>query len=284
VETAAAAGAVTRQFTGRIDPDAIAAFAAATNDANPRYQDGSAVPPLFTGALVLGAQIEANGLGFGPVRITGSTGGVHGEHQVSFVRPCVAGMALRWVGSTHSVRQTTGGVLVTLRIAVTDEAGDTRVDHLWSNFLPGAEVDRDFGPPVPDHAFLEAARPRPVGAARVMIDRDQGFRYAGVSGDHIGHSMDDLTAREEGFPGKIIQGMCSFGLASGAVVDMVADGDPDRLSRLAVRFAAPVFPRRELSVGVYDAGVGAGGGRSFAFEAEQDGRVVLKHGRAELRP
>lgn len=270
-----------RTFEGRVDPDASAAFALAANDHNPRYQEGTAVPPLFTGALVLDAQAEALGSGIGHDAVSGYRLSVHGEHDVYFRRPVRPGMELRWSGCTYSARQSKGGVLSAQRIGVTDADGTLLVEHLWSTFFAGGRLEREYGPSLPDHSFPEESRDRLVGEKALVVDRDQSFRYAGVSGDHIGHAVDDVVARSEGYPGKIIQGMCSFAMASGAVVDLAGAGDPERLLRLAVRFARPVRPGSELVIRVYDAGCA---GRAFVFEAEQDGEVVLKHGRAEVRP
>ena len=269
-----------RVYEGRVDDDASAAFALATNDHNVRYQEGSAVPPLFTGALIHGAQAEALSHGIGHDVVTGHRLAVHGEHDVYFHRPLRPGMELRWAGCTHSARQTKGGVLSTQRVAVTDSRDTLIVEHFWSNFFAGGRLPDPYGPPLPGHLFPAGARDRPVATQAVAVDRDQPFRYAGVSGDHIGHAVDDVVARSEGYPGKILQGMCTFAMACGAVVDLVAGGDPDRLLRLAVRFSRPVRPRRDLVVRVYDAPRSAG---RFAFEAEQDGVVVLKHGLAEVR-
>jgi acyl dehydratase len=94
--------------------------------------------------------------------------------------------------------------------------------------------------------------------------------------------MDDEIAREQGYPSKILQGMCTFALCSRAVVGIGASGDPRRLRRLAGRFSAPAFPRHDLDVEVYDAGAVGGGRRALAFEATQEGVTIIKHGRAEL--
>ncbi|HET6965888.1 MAG TPA: MaoC/PaaZ C-terminal domain-containing protein [Acidimicrobiales bacterium] len=270
-------------FAGRVDEDAAAAFALATNDANPRYQDGRAVPPLYTGAMILEAQVEAQISGIGHDDVTGWTIGVHGQHDVRFHQPVRPGAHLRYWGHTYSARQTKGGVLVAQLISVTDLDGQLLVEHLWSNFFAGGSIATEYGPPLPDHSFAERFRDRLVGTRAVPVHRDQAYRYAGVSGDHVGHAMDDEIARSEGFAGKILQGMCTFGLASGALVDMTADGDPDRIARLAVRFAAPARPSADIVVRVYAADRTESGARAYAFEAEQDGVFVLKHGRVELR-
>jgi acyl dehydratase len=274
----------TDYFEGRLDADAALAFAMATNDHNDRYLRGETVPPLCTVALIMPANWQAQRHAGGLGSIRGTRGSVHGEQDVFFWGPITPGMALRWRATTAGARQTRGGVAVVQRILITDEHGTLLVEHLWSNFHIGATIDADFGDPGVDHTFPEAARARPVGSRTVTVDRDQAFRYAGASGDRVGHSIDDDVARSEGYPSKILQGMCTFGLCSGAVVDVGADGDTSRLRRLAARFSAPAFPGRDLVVHVYDAGRTAEGSEALAFEATQHGVTVIKHGLAEFSP
>ncbi len=207
-------------YRGRVDEDAVAAYAMATNDPNVLYLEGTAVPPLFTVTMVLPSQWESSRSTSDRVTIQGARGGVHGEHDVYFwgiVRP---GMSLQWESGLHSVKQTKGGVLSTQRILVSDMDGTPLVEHLWSNFLIGATIDGDeFGPDLVDHLFPEEGRGPLIGRQTVPVDRDQAFRYAGVSSDHAGHAIDDAIAREQGYPSKILQGLCTFALCAGAVVD-----------------------------------------------------------------
>jgi acyl dehydratase len=276
--------ASTEFYEGRVDGDAAVAFALATNDRNDRYLRGEAVPPLFTVALILPANWEAQRMAVGLDSIRGARGSVHGEQDVFYWGAVKPGMPLRWQARTSGARQTRGGVAVTQSILITDADGAPLVEHLWSNFHIGATIDADFGDAGVDHTFPEEARTRLLGSRTVTVDRDQAFRYAGASGDRVGHSIDDDVARSEGYPSKILQGMCTFGLCSGAVVDVGAAGDTSRLRRLAARFSAPTFPGRDLVVRVYDAGPTAEGSQALAFEAIQDGVTVIKHGRAEFDP
>lgn len=273
----------TRTYSGRADPDAVYAFARATNDTNERYVAGDAVPPLFTASLILDSWSPANRDAASRAGITGYTGGVHGEHDIIYHSPVRPGAAVRWYAEPYGVRQVKGGALVTGRVLMSDLDGAPLVEHFWSSLYIGGKVRTEFGLEPPDHAFPPEARRHPAGSRTLFIDRDQAFRYAGVTGDRIGHSIDDEIARGEGFPGKIVQGLCTFGMCSAAAVDIIADGDPDRLGRLACRFAAPTRPDRELAVEFYDAGYSRAGGQQFAFEAVQGGVPVVKHGRVELR-
>jgi len=264
------------EFRGRVDEDAVIAFARATNDPGDLYADG-VVPPLFTTAVVHGAFGAAIRPMTASVAMQGGAGSVHAEHDIRLLRPMVPGMPIRWEAAPYSVRQTAAGVMLVIRIVVSDEAGLPLVEHYWSSLTIGATVDTESGADKPDHAFPASARSRPIGTGRISVDRDQSFRYGGVSGDRNGHAIDDEIARSEGFPGKILQGLCTFALASVAVVDVAAEGDARRLRRFAGRFSAPARPGRDLAVELYDAGEGA-----VAFEAWQDGVAVIKHGRAEL--
>jgi acyl dehydratase len=113
---------------------------------------------------------------------------------------------------------------------------------------------------------------------------DQAFRFAGVSGDHNLHAIDGQAAVAEGFADRILQGVCTMSMAAAAVVHLLADGDPGRLTRFACRFAAPVFARSVLRIDTFDAGSTGHGSRLVAVEAIAAGRTVLKHGLAEIRP
>jgi acyl dehydratase len=269
---------------GRVDADAAVAFALATNDHNQRYLRGELVPPLFTAAMILPASWEAQERGGGRDWVRGASGSVHGEHDVFYYGVITPGMALRWHAGTYGARQTRGGVVVSQRILVTDDHGAPMVEHFWSNFYIAGSIEGALGAAAPDHTFPDDARSRPFGSRTLVVDRDQAFRYAGVSRDHAGHAIDDEIARQEGYPSKILQGMCTFALCSGAAVDIGSGGDTSRLRRLAGRFSAPAFPNRDLVVTMYDAGRTAEGARALAFEAVQDGVTVIKHGLAEFSP
>ncbi len=227
---------------GYVDPDAVYAFARATNDANELYAIGERVPPLFTSSLLHDAWQAAHQQGTARAVITDYRGGVHGEHDVLFWAPIRPGMTVHWRAEPRSARRTKGGVVLTVALRITDSEGTPLVDHLWSSYFIGGRVANEFGPDLPDHSFPERARTNSLRSTTLFVDRDQGFRYAGVSGDRVAHSIDDEAARAQGYPGKILQGMCTFAMCSGAAVTTLAGGDPDRLHRMACRFAAPPAP------------------------------------------
>ncbi|MBI2877407.1 MAG: dehydratase, partial [Candidatus Tectomicrobia bacterium] len=69
-------------------------------------------------------------------------------------------------------------------------------------------------------------------------------------------------ARAAGFPGIILQGLCTMAFVGKAVVDAYLGGDPTHLKRLAVRFARPVRPEDVLTTQGW-------------LERESDGHLVL---------
>jgi acyl dehydratase len=276
-------GVVAGPVETTIDADHAAAYALATNDPNPAYLDEGIVPPVFTVSLGLALLGEANRLGVPAGAVRGATGGVHGEHDLVLHRVLRAGDFVRVTGTISGAYNTKGGAIVTCRILVTGENDEPYVEHLWSTFHIKGEVD-PVGDPLPDHSFPEEARSRPIGSLVIPVDRDQSFRYAGSSTDHAPMHVHDEMARRVGFPSKFMQGLCTFAMCSRAAVQVGAGGDPTRLRRMAVRFAAPVFPGNDLEVTEYDAGTGEDGGRRLAFEATSRGTTVIRHGLVELHP
>lgn len=265
-----------------VDGQRARAYAAATNDANGRYSDGSGVvPPVFAvvpawepmfGAVVAGVPAEHL-----PMLL-------HAEHDMRFVRPLAAGMNLATEAGVSNVRVRRSGTWLTVRVVSTDEdsaggaGGGLVVEQFASMFVRGWLAEEDLGADRPAHGFPDGARARPVAEVVRHVDDDQTFRYRDASGDTNPIHIDDEYARGAGLPGIIVHGLCTMAMCGSAVVDTVAGGDPARLGRLAVRFSKPVFPGTDLMVHLYDAGGGA-----YAFEAASDGVLVVKDGIAEVR-
>jgi acyl dehydratase len=266
---------------GRIDPDAAFAYALATNDPNDAYRHGDWVPPLFTSSLIGEGLIGAERYEDVTSRVRNVRGGVHGQHDVHLFRPFRTGMGIQWTARVYAGRQTSAGVLLTVRIVVWDLQGVELAEHFWSSLLIGGVLDVPFGPDIPDHRFPPRSMEK-IGRYSVEATRDQGFRFAGASGDRVSHSVDDEAARREGFAGKILQGLCTLGMCSGGIVQLGAGGDPDRVRRLAGRLSAPMYPGQMLEVDIHDAGRTSDGAQALAFQATAAGIVVVKHGWAEI--
>jgi acyl dehydratase len=263
-------------FAGALDPASIAAYAAATNDRNPGARAGKVVPPTYPVILVFDAQYAANAVVPRAVFESGRSG-VHGEHEVVLHRPLVAGESLTTWSEPFAIRSTRAGTRVVLHMEQYDADGQLAVEQWWTTFFAGSDLLADAGPEPPDHTFPESARERPVGSSTQHVDLDQPQRYAEVSNDWSGHHFDFEAAQRSGFDYLFAHGLCTMAMCSQAVAGLVADGDPSRVRRVAVRFASPTRLDEDLTVEVYEVDPMA-----YAFEATCAGAAVIKHGRLEL--
>ena len=126
----------------------------------------------------------------------------------------------------------------------------------------------------------EEAERRIVYEETTKVDEDQPVRYAEASGDRNPIHLDENVARMAGLRGVILHGMCTMGIASKAVVNGVARGDPTRVERIAVRFSRPVIPGDELTTRLWKTG-----DATYGFETYNGkGSAVIKQGQAEIAP
>ncbi|HUP84737.1 MAG TPA: MaoC/PaaZ C-terminal domain-containing protein [Acidimicrobiales bacterium] len=268
-------GTRSAEIRSTIDPDRAKQYAAATNDGNPAYSSGKYAPPVF-GVV---PTWEAIGLAVAAVVPPAQLMMVvHGEQDMHFHQPLLPGRELMTVAEAHSIRVGGSGTRFTTRVTSTDgETGDPVLEQYVTMFIRGLSEGEEAGPGKPDHTFSRGAAD-PVGSFTVHVDDDQTFRYHEASGDPMPIHLDDAFAKSVGLPGIIAHGLCTMAMTSQAVVETVADGDPGRIRRLAVRFAKNVFPGDDVTTTIYDAG-----DRAFAFEATTKlGDAVITNGRAEL--
>ncbi len=264
-------------FPGRLDPPVLRDFADATKDPSPRLRRGDVAAPGAMVTQLWDAQ-EASRSAFVPAAFqAAATGGVHGEHDLVVRRQILPGEPLWTWAEGLGARRAGANSRVVIRYTTFDSAGEIVVEQFWTTVWLGVACD-DMGRRPPDHSFPQDALPHPVGTWGVDIDHDMAHRYARVSGDWSPHHFDVTAARGSGAEGPFLHGLCTMALCARGVVALAADGDPERLSRIAVRFARPVLIGERLEVRVYDAGP-----RGYAFEAGSKGATVITHGRAELR-
>jgi acyl dehydratase len=264
--------------TAVIDPERAKAYAAATNDDNPAYESGKFAPPVF-GVV---PTWEAMGLAVGDI-VPGEALMmiVHGEQDMHFHKPLVPGTTIKTHAEAYSIRVGSSGTRLTVRVVSTDaETGETVLEQYVTTFIRGMADGESGGPEKPDHAFGadDPARQKQVAQHTTHVDDDQTYRYRDASGDMMPIHVDDDFAKSVGLPGIIAHGLCTMAMTSQAVVKTVADGDPSRLKRLAVRFSKNVFPGDDVTTTIYEAGPGR-----YAFETHSSrGDLVISNGLAEV--
>ena len=265
--------------TDTIDPERAKQYAAATNDDNPAYESGKFVPPVFG---VVPAW-DALGLAVGDIIPPEALMMVvHGEQDMHFHKPLVPGMTLKTQAEALSVRVSGSGTRLAVKVTSADAGdGSPVMEQYITTFIRGMSDGEGGGPDKPDHTFPEDARGNKVGEFTVHVDDDQTYRYRDASGDQMPIHVDNDFAKSVGLPGIIAHGLCTMAMTSQAVIKTVADGDPSRLKRLAVRFSKNVFPGNDVVTTIYDAGE-ENGRKVYTFEAHSNGDLVIANGRAEI--
>jgi len=100
-----------------------------------------------------------------------------------------------------------------------------------------------------------------------------------LSGDLNPLHIDPEVARGAGFPRPILHGLASFGVAGRAVLAALCGDAPERLKRLDVRFASPVFPGETIRTDIWREG---GGSAAFRAAVEERDQIILNNGYAEF--
>jgi acyl dehydratase len=260
-----------------VGPDLVRRFGEATLDHGPLAREGRFVPPCLLATRSFRAQYLAiNELV--PVEIfAAARSGVHGEHELLVHRVVGSGERLRVFIETHSAWPAGENLRVTLRHLIHDDRDDLVAEQWWTTVLLGTTAE-PTGPRPPDLAFSSSGI-SPLADDEMPVDDVMARRYAEVSGDFSEHHFSVEGARRSGFDAPFLHGLCTMALCANAVTARVADGDPRRVRRVAVRFAAPMFLGRPLRVQVFGTPEGP-----FRFEADGgDGRVI-RNGLLELVP
>jgi acyl dehydratase len=120
---------------------------------------------------------------------------------------------------------------------------------------------------------------RAPDARRMQQTRtDQALLYR-LSGDRHRLHSDPAFARENGFERPILHGLCTFGFACRALMEVLCEDDPARLLTMSGRFAHPVYPGDTLVTEVWLAAAE----RALFRVTGPGGQVVLDRGEATIR-
>lgn len=148
-----------------------------------------------------------------------------------------------------------------------------------------ADVRDGAATPAGDGPTADHSPPRHgVGARVERVDESWARRYAVASGDDFALHTDAEYARSLGYPGPILHGMCTLGIAARAVRELVGARHSEDLTRLGARFAAPVLMPARLQTEVWtdsgEAGTVSGAFRTLDVDRGVD---VLTHGEFAVR-
>ncbi|TAK36371.1 MAG: 3-alpha,7-alpha,12-alpha-trihydroxy-5-beta-cholest-24-enoyl-CoA hydratase [Chloroflexota bacterium] len=239
------------------------------------YEEGLKVLPSF-GVAVLCPELTDHVNASAGVNLAGT---VHGEHELILHRPIPpAGGTWRTeakIAHMYDKGSDKGAVVIT-----TADTYDANGQKLFTNILTNfCRLDGGFGG---ENAPSEPAE-RPVGPPDYeemdRPSRNQPLLYR-LSGDYFPLHVHPERARECGFEGPIVHGLCTYGYTCRAIVKRLIPGEPERLTRLRARFTRSLYPDTPIKTQIWEAGEGKALFRAFNVN---NGDVVVDRGVAEWK-
>jgi acyl dehydratase len=199
---------------------------------------------------------------------------LHGEQRLSLYRPFPPSADLigsSWISEVVDKGPEKGAI-----ITMTTEAKLATGEPLYSsdNVL-FARGDGGCGGPSKSKFSPHVMPERAPDIVHVTETRpDQALLYR-LNGDRNPLHAEPAFAKRAGFPGPILHGLCSYGIACRAVLASVCDYDPARMKSFDVRFTSPVFPGETIHTDIWVDGDVV----SFRSRIEARGVTSINNGR-----
>jgi acyl dehydratase len=172
------------------------------------------------------------------------------------------------------------GALIYSERAISDKASGRLLATLTqTTFCRG---DGGFGGPKreipPPHALPERA---PDLTCDLPTRPEMALIYR-LSGDVNALHVDPDFAKAAGFPRPVLHGLATFGVAGHALLKAVCGYDPARLTAMAGRFSAPVFPGETIRTEFWRDNDEDLGVVSFRVRVVERDVIAIDHGRAQV--
>ncbi len=204
---------------------------------------------------------------------------VHGEHAVHVHAPIpTQGTVVGRSRILDVVDKGEGrGALIYSERKIVDKASGTLLATI--NQTTFCRADGGFG-----GEKREAPAPHqiPERAPDIVCDlptRPEMALIYRLSGDVNPLHADSAFARAGGYPRPILHGLATFGVAGHALLKCVCGYNPARLTAMACRFSAPVFPGETIRTEIWREGAVA----SFRARVVERDVIAINNGRAEVR-
>jgi acyl dehydratase len=168
------------------------------------------------------------------------------------------------------------GAIIYSERTIDDKATGERIATIvQTTFCRG---DGGFGGPPRE---TRPAHPIPERAPDLVCDlptRPETALIYRLSADPNPLHAEPAVAKAAGFPRPILHGLATFGVAGHAILKSVCGYDPGKLTAIAGRFSAPVFPGETIRTEMWH------DGKIVSFRARVVERdvVALNNGRAEV--
>lgn len=203
---------------------------------------------------------------------------LHGEQRLELYRPLPAAAQLltnRRVSAVYD-RGQRRGARIQVEAEVRLARDDTVLFTLGSTLI--ARGDGGFGGE-PGNGELPHSLPKrePDLSCDIHTRPDQALLFR-LSGDRNPLHADPEVAKSVGFPGPVMHGRCTAGIACRAILRTICDYDFTLVTGFDVRFSAPVFPGDTITTEMWqDRNV-----ISFRCRVKERNSIVINNGKCTL--
>ena len=205
---------------------------------------------------------------------------LHGSQEIRLSAPLPASGSLSVVAEVADIQDKGAGknAILILRARGTDPATGAQVAETLTTLV--IRGDGGFGGQPGQRAAAPEFPDREPDARIALPTRDDQALIYRLSGDRNPLHSDPWFAREmAGFPTPILHGLCTYGVAGRALLAELAGGQAARLTAVASRFSAPVFPGETLTTSIWRTESGRAVYRTEAAGPDgSNARVVLDDG------
>jgi acyl dehydratase len=260
------------------------AYAAGTDDDNPRYFDdvrpgGIVAPPLFGASLDWGLRDDL----LAALRLPPdeSVRGVHATQDMTFHRPIRPGDELTVRGVIVQAEARPPGAYLVTRYDTTDAAGAPVLTVYYGIIFRGVAAAGpprllDTPPPLPERVTAGT----PFWQAHVAVPPHASHIYSACADIYNPIHTERSAALAAGLPDTIIHGTLTLAYAARELLNREAGGDPARLRRITCRFAAMVLPGTSIAVRLDGTTPVADGRVLFFTVCNADGAPAIRDGAA----
>ena len=203
---------------------------------------------------------------------------VAGEHSLKLHRPLKpAGTVVSHTRVVEIVDKGPGkGAIVYSERTIDDKtSGEHIATIMQTTFCRG---DGGFGGPPREQLPVHAIPDRAPDLVCDLPTRPEMALIYRLSADPNPLHADPAVAKAAGFPRPILHGLATYGVAGHAILKSLCGYDPARLTAIAGRFSAPVFPGETIRTELWR----DGGVVSFRARVVERDVIALNNGRAEI--
>src|SRR5262245_54414901 len=176
-----------------VGPEAIRAYAEATDDPSPAALEGRIATPVFAIVPVWDAIAPAS---TAVASDEARKRVVHFSQDMLLHRPIEAGETLVSTATPVALLGRSSGSALVIHTETRTPGGELVNEQWVTEFFRGIEAPESRGEQAADHRLPEAvAGTAPVGEVVQAVAADQPDRYAAASGDHFVIHLDDDAAR-----------------------------------------------------------------------------------------